>query len=220
MHLRPEGRAEAAEDLARVRDAGGAEVRRPVHLHDVGVVRCLRGQVSADRRQGRSPGDADRHIRVDHGGQDARSRPRDPLQPLDLADPVRHRDDVRAHPEALADLALDAAARILRGVHRDLDEAGLAGESEQPRDRGARGAQLVRDGVHGEVLQVVELRGAQRILRLGVVGAWHGGSFAGRADPGRGDRGIQSARSCNALASNSAPKDAPVQNPATHQGAP
>ena len=66
---------------------------------------------------------------------------------------------------------------------RDLDESAGARVAEQARDRGTRGVQLVRDGVHRQVLHVVQVRRTQGVPGLAVhgvaaVGGPRRGSFS------------------------------------------
>ena len=60
---------------------------------------------------------------------------------------------------------LDAARQRRAASGSDVDEAARPGVAEQARDRRARGVQLARDGLHREVLHVVQV-GGRRASRV------------------------------------------------------
>ena len=64
-------------------------------------------------------------------------------------------------PVALFDLGCHAPWGVLGGVNLELDDASVFGHLQKPGNRRSRDLQFVADGVHGQILQVVKLRGLE-----------------------------------------------------------
>ena len=129
-------------------------------LPRVGLAR----QVPGDRAERRPPGHGEDHVGVEPGADQARRRQRHLLEPLDLAVVVGNCDDVGLDAVDLTDLLPQARRVGVRRPQRDLDEPGLAGVLDHPGDRRPRGAEVLGDGLHREVLQVVHGRSPQDVL--------------------------------------------------------
>ena len=96
-------------------------------------------------------------------------RDRDPLQSLDLAGVVGHRNDVRGDAEPVAQPLLEQPGALERRSDPDVDDAGRPRVSEQARHRGTGRPELACDRLHRAVLHVVEVGRRQRTLhRLSV----------------------------------------------------
>ena len=64
-------------------------------------------------------------------------------------------------PVAFFDLGCHAPWGIFGGVNLDLDDASVFGHLQQPGNRRTGDLQLVANGVHGQILQVVKLGGLE-----------------------------------------------------------
>jgi len=95
-------------------------------------VRLLLSETPADRADRRPPCDADDHVRVHELGQQSPGGQRHPLQALDLAHDLGHRNHVRNDAMAIPDALLEHPEAFQRRVDPDVDEAALPREAEQP----------------------------------------------------------------------------------------
>lgn len=188
---------DGSDDVAGVRDPGGASIRGAVELHDVRVVRAFGGKVLADLTESGSPGDPHHHVAVEERRQQASGKGCDLFESLEISYQFRHGHHVGAHSVPFRELAFDARSLAVRGADLDLDETRGARVGDQSGDGGSGHPHVAADGSHGLVLEVVEACGLNcvgdaRVRRIGGSGV-RSGSFHGF---------VLSARTCKSIEPN------------------
>ncbi len=161
MHLSIEGFSETGNEVARIFDSRGAHIGGSVELNDGTSAGGFLAQMTRDCGQSGTPSHPHNHVGVEPSGDNSRGCSCDLIESFCLVCKVSNRHNVGLNAEAALDLFGEAGAPRWGGPQSDFNETTFAGVAEQSRDARPRHMQVIGDGLHLDVLEVIHRRCGQ-----------------------------------------------------------